>query len=277
VLVQRLAIDSGVGNLSAYTFAFIFFQLPHGLLAVSLMTTYLPDLSALANRHDLVGFRTRFMEGTRLLLLLVVPAAVGLALLARPLMDGLLGVLGQTSSTTSDAGTTADILRMFAIGLPGFSVYLFTLRGFYALKDTRTPFLVNLAENGTNIAFAYALVGGLSVTGLGLAYSIAYLVGAALALYLLSRKVGRLWSPAAGASIGRTALAATAMGAVVWCIVAAVGDVSSWSAVALSIVAAVVGLAVYFGALVLLRSEDVGGLTRRLQARRTGAGTPTAP
>ena len=48
------------------------------------------------------------------------------------------------------------LTALFAgIGLPGFSVYLFTLRGFYALKDTRTPFLVNLAENSTNIAFAY--------------------------------------------------------------------------------------------------------------------------
>ncbi|MGZ4682005.1 MAG: murein biosynthesis integral membrane protein MurJ [Acidimicrobiales bacterium] len=273
VLVQRLAIHSGVGNLSAYTFAFIFFQLPHGLLAVSLMTTYLPDLSALANRNDMVGFRTRFMEGTRVLVLLVVPAAVGLALLAHPLMDGLLGVLGQARNTATEAGTTADILRMFAIGLPGFSVYLFTLRGFYALKDTRTPFLVNLAENGTNVAFAYALVGGLSVTGLGLAYSIAYLVGAALALFLLSRKAGRLWSPQAAASIGRTLVAATAMGLVVWGLVAAVGPVSGWSAVALSTVAAVVGLGVYFGALVLLRSEDVGGLTRRLRLRWP---TPTA-
>ena len=52
VVVQRLAIDSGDGHLSAYTFAFIFFQLPHGLLAVSLMTTFMPDLSALANLDD---------------------------------------------------------------------------------------------------------------------------------------------------------------------------------------------------------------------------------
>jgi len=271
VVVQRLAIDSGDGHLSAYTFAFIFFQLPHGLLAVSLMTTYMPDLAALANRHDLPGFRSKFMEGTRLLVLLVVPAAVGLALLARPLMDGLLGVLGQTRSTSADASTTADILRMFAIGLPGFSIYLFTLRGFYALKDTRTPFLVNLAENGTNIVFAVALVGGMSVTGLGLAYSIAYLVGAALALFLLSRKAGALWSPEAGASIGRTLVAAVAMGLVVWGLVSAAGQVSDWAAVALSLAGAVIGLGVYFGVLILLRSEDVAGLTQRIGRRRSPA------
>ena len=51
------------------------------------------------------------------------------------------------------------MLQWFAVGLVGFAVYLFTLRGFYSLKDTRTPFLANLVENGVNVALAFALVG----------------------------------------------------------------------------------------------------------------------
>jgi len=272
VLVQRLLVGSGQGNLSAYSLAFVFFQLPHGLLAVSLMTTYMPDLAALANRLDFDGFRDRFMEGTRLLVLLVVPAAVGLALLAHPLMNGLLEPLTSSGgSVGADASTTGDILRMFAIGLPGFSVYLFTLRGFYALKDTRTPFLVNLLENGANILLAFALVGGLSATGLGLAYAGAYLIGAIAAVTLLARKIGGLWSPAAVASVGRTLAAALAMGLAVGSLVAAVGNVTGAAAVALCLVGVVLGLAVYFGVLVLLRSDDVDGLTRRLRRRRPAA------
>ena len=272
VLVQRLLVGSGQGNLSAYSLAFVFFQLPHGLLAVSLMTTYMPDLAALANRLDFDGFRDRFMEGTRLLVLLVVPAAVGLALLAHPLMNGLLEPLTSSGgSVGADASTTGDILRMFAIGLPGFSVYLFTLRGFYALKDTRTPFLVNLLENGANILLAFALVGGLSATGLGLAYAGAYLIGAIAAVTLLARKIGGLWSPAAVASVGRTLAAALAMGLAVGGLVAAVGNVTGAAAVALCLVGVVFGLAVYFGVLVLLRSDDVDGLTRRLRRLRPAA------
>jgi putative peptidoglycan lipid II flippase len=269
VVVQRLLVRSGVGNLSAYNLAFVFFQLPHGLLAVSLMTTYMPDLSELANRLDLDGFRDRFMEGTRLLVLLVVPAAVGLALLAGPLMTGLLEPLSRTGgSVGTDISTTGDILRMFAIGLPGFSIYLFTMRGFYALKDTRTPFLVNLLENGVNVLLAFALVGGLSATGLGLAYTVAYLVGAAAALVLLARKVGGLWSPAAAASIGRTLTAALAMGLTVGGLVALANPVSAAAAVTVCLVAVALGLGVYFGALMLLRSDDIEGLTRRLRQRR---------
>ena len=73
---------------------------------------------------------------------------------------------------------TAEVLVAFSVGLLGFSVYLLVLRGFYAFKDTRTPFFLNLAENGVNIVAALALVGVLGVQGLALAYALAYSVGA---------------------------------------------------------------------------------------------------
>ena len=49
---------------------------------------------------------------------------------------------------------TAEILQAFAVGLPGFSVYLYVLRGFYAHGDARTPFIINVFENLVNIALA---------------------------------------------------------------------------------------------------------------------------
>ena len=128
------------GDASAYTYAFVFFQLPHGLFAVSLMTTFVPELSSLASRADWVAYRARFALGLRWLLLVVVPAAVGYVVLARPLVTALLA---RGSLTQSSAALVADILAALAIGLPGFSVYLFALRGFYAVQDTRTPFFLN--------------------------------------------------------------------------------------------------------------------------------------
>jgi len=273
IIVQRLLIDSGEGNLSAWSLAFVFFQLPHGLLAVSLMTTFMPDLATFASAGDMAGFRSRFMEGTRLLVLLVVPAAVGLTLLAHPLMDGLLGPLTNGKGIGgADVATTAAILTAFALGLPGYSLYLYTLRGFYSLKDTRTPFFVNLAENSVNIVLAFALVGGLSATGLGIAYTAAYAIGAIGALYFLARKVGGIWNAAAAASVGRSLVAALAMGLVVGGLVALVGPVTNGAAIVLCVSGVVIGCAVYFGALILLRSEDIAGLTRtfhRAQPERT--------
>ena len=65
----------------------------------------------------------------------------------------------------SDATVTADTLQAFALGLVPFSVYLYTLRGFYALQDTRTPFFVNAFENGANVVLALALFPALGVQG----------------------------------------------------------------------------------------------------------------
>ena len=89
-----------------------------------------------------------------------------------------------------DAVITADVLQALAAALIGFSVYLFTLRGFYALQDTRTPFLVNLFENGANIVLALALYPAFGVQGLALAYAGAYSLAAVVALALLYRRVG---------------------------------------------------------------------------------------
>jgi len=269
VVVQRLAIHTGTGKYSAYVLAFVFFQLPHGLLAVSLMTTYMPELAARANVGDLDGYRDQYVSAIRLLALLVIPAAVGLVILAHPLIDGLLGPLGSARSSSTDLGTTADILQMFAIGLPAFSIYLFTLNGFYALKDTRTPFLVNVVENLTNVGLAFAFVGGLAITGLGLAYSGAYWVGAVIAVVLLTRRVGRLLSPALVGSVARTVTAAAAMALVLWGLTTVVGSVTGLAAIGLCLVAVLLGGAVYFGVLIALRSDDVTGLTRRL--RRSGS------
>ena len=79
--------------------------------------------------------------------MVVVPSAVGLAVLAQP----AVAVLVRGAFDSADAVITADVLQALAAALIGFSVYLFTLRGFYALQDTRTPFLVNVFENGANI------------------------------------------------------------------------------------------------------------------------------
>lgn len=79
----------------------------------------------------------------------------------------------------------ASSLRLFAIGLTGFSVYLFMLRADDARGNARTPFLVNLAENAINVLLAFLLVDRFGVNGLIIAHSAAYLAAACIT-YLLS-------------------------------------------------------------------------------------------
>jgi len=210
-LVVIFLANSRSGGVSAYLAAYTFFQLPHGLLAVSIMTPLDPELAIAATRGDLRALRTRFRGGLRIIVLVMLPAAVGYLTLARPLVDVLLR---HGHLTGGAAHLTGDILVMFALGLAPFSVYLFALRGFYALGDTRTPFVVNVIENAVNIALALVLSPLMGTRGLALAWSIAYAVAAVIALGTLGRRVGapfdRRTSRAMGRGIAAAALACAA-------------------------------------------------------------------
>ena len=150
------------GDASIYLAAFIFFQLPHGLFAVSIMTALAPELASSASRGDMVGLRRQFALGFRLMTLVVLPAAAILAVLSRPIVNALLDY---GSFTAANGAATAETLLAFSLGLLSFSAYLFTLRGFYAMQDTRTPFLLNCLENGLNIVLAIALYPAFGVQG----------------------------------------------------------------------------------------------------------------
>ena len=185
LFVLVLAKSGTTGNVSAYLYAYAFFQVPHGLLAVSIMTTMMPELSRSAAQRDFTALAYRFRVGLRYLLLLMMPAAVLFIALAQP----MLGVLVRGGFGPHDAAVTADTLQALAIGLVPFSIYLYSLRGFYVLHDTRTPFWINAIENGINIALAIVLFPSLGVQGLALAWAGAYTVAAIITLVVLGRRV----------------------------------------------------------------------------------------
>jgi len=188
LVILSLATNISDGALSAYGMAFIFFQLPHGLLAVSVMTSTTPELSSAAAHDDLDRLRSRFREGFSLVVTLVAPAALAMAIVARAFIEVFLQ---RGHFDAIDTERTAAVLITLAIGLPFFSAYLFTLRIFYARKDTRTPFFLNLAENAINIALAFTFFEfGLGVGGLGLAYSLAYLSALVGSLVVAQRRIG---------------------------------------------------------------------------------------
>lgn len=256
------------GDPTAYTYAFLFFQLPYGLFAVSLMTTIVPDLSTFVARADADGFRRHFALGLRLLLVVMVPAAVGSAVLGKPIVRALL----EHASYRRAAPLTGDLLVLFALGLVGFAVYLYALRVFYTLKDTRTPFFVNCIENGVNLvgAVVLTLVLHWHAQGLAIAYSIAYSVAAVVALVAVRRRIGWFGGRRIARSTLRIVVAAAAMGAAVYAASRAMGDVHGFQAVAPSVIGIVVGILVYGGMVTLLRVEETAELTKRLRRRVSG-------
>lgn len=263
VVVQNLA-GPGSGGLDAYVKAYIFFVLPHGLLAMSIVTTFTPEMASAAGRRDHLAFAQRATSGVRLVALLAFPAAAGMLVLHRPLI-GL--ALQHGNFDADDAVLTGRALAGFALGLVGFSVYLFVLRAFYAYEDARTPFVLNVAENAINVVLAVALVGRWDVLGLGAAFAIAYTVSAAWSLQVLGYKVRHFDAGAAVRGLWPMALAALVMTEAMWVVTHVVGGVAGVAALGRVAAAGAVGIAVYVGVLALLGAPEIAQLRRRTMAR----------
>jgi putative peptidoglycan lipid II flippase len=263
IVVRNLA-DPGSGNQDAYGKAFIFFRLPHGLLAISIATTFGPELVRCVQASDNFGFQTWVTSGIRWTVLLTVPASISFVLLAHPLINALLAH-GQFSA--SAASNTARALMGFAVGLVGFSVYLFVLRGFYAHENTRTPFFLNLIENAINIVLAVILVSRHGVLGLGLAFGIAYLISAAIVMFVLSdRHQGINWSRISSLMLP-TICAGIAMAIVVAVIETAMTPTTGWGFTAEVITAGISGYVVYFVILFITRVPEMHRLQDLLPRR----------
>lgn len=269
VAIVRNLSDPGSGQSAAYFNAFTFFVLPHGLLAMSIATTFIPELARAVGRKDRTGFNERASLGIRVIALLTLPAGAALFVLRRPLI-GLLLQHGEFD--TFDAMAASRVLGGFALGLVGFSVYLFTLRGFYAHQDTRTPFIVNAGQCLLNIIFAVAFVGRWDVLGLGAAFALSYVLAAAWALQILSYKVPGFPVRDIIASIFRMGVAAALGGEAAWLVADNIGGNTGFEALIRLLAGCVVGGAVYVGVLVVLQAPELQAV-RRIVDRRRGATT----
>ncbi len=210
--VSRVASRAD-GAMSAYNLAnTTFFLLPHGVLAVSVITAMQPDLARAFVERRVRDFRRMTETGVRTLLAVIVPSAVGLFVLARPLTSI---VLGHGNSGAADTAQVAAALRAFVIGLPAFSVYLFLMSALKALRDTRATWEVNAVENAINIVLAGLLFPLIGVRGLALSYALAYLVAAVVALGTVGRRIGGVGGGRLLAGAGDVIAAAAVMGVVV--------------------------------------------------------------
>ncbi len=260
VVVIRNLLRGGDGSVFAYSRAYLWFVLPHGLLAVSIATTFLPEMSSAINRKDKPRLIERTSLGIRLISLVTIPAGFGLFVLRRP----IIGAAFQHGNVTAeDALLTSRALGGFALGLVGFSVYLFVLRVFYAHQDARTPFMINIGENLINIVLALVLVDRFGLLGLGLSFAIAYLVASVWALQIVSYKVPGFPVRSLLAALWRMTLASLIMAEVVWLVARVVGDNDGAGAVLRVAAGTVVGAIVYVGMLLVLKAPELDQLKAR--------------
>lgn len=201
------------GGVSALQYAFAFYVMPHGLLAVSIGTVLLPGMSELAVRGEWGRFARKVEQGLSWSAAAIVPAMAVFITMSLPLVQVLMQ---RGRFTSGDTGLLASVLACYSLGLLSFTVYLFINRVFYSLQDTWTPLALNFTGNLTNSVFNLLAVGALGVPGLALGHALAYTVIAAAAVLLIVRRVRAIDLRLVLGSLARVAAAGAVVGLFGW-------------------------------------------------------------
>ena len=177
------------GGVTAYQFGYQFFQLPYALIAVSVASAIMPDLSERWSSRNRVAFERQFVTGLRVSLAVLIPVALIYMAVAQPFIQlaihhGAVGASGAHLVTTT--------LVFFLIGLPGFSAFFLLMRAFQAMQDARTMFRVYVVENLLTVIAAPILVLTVGIPGLAIAWVGPYTIASVYAVVLLRRRVGSL-------------------------------------------------------------------------------------
>ncbi len=179
------------GTQSWLGYAFRLMQLPLGLFGVAIGTVSLPVLASIAARGDREAFRATLARALRLTFLLTVPSAIGLMILAEPIIS-LIFERGRFDVFATQQ--TAAALRYYAGGLLGYSAIKVLAPAFYALDRRNLPMFVSLASialnAGLNWFLTFAL--GLGHRGLALSTGLVAVANFALLYVLMRRELGRL-------------------------------------------------------------------------------------
>ncbi|RBY97317.1 murein biosynthesis integral membrane protein MurJ [Blastococcus sp. TF02-8] len=182
--------SGGLGSL-AFANASLLFQMPYGIIGVALLTALLPRMSRAAARHDVPAVVSDLSLGTRLSALGLLPVTAVLVVLGAP-----LGVLAFARGNTSvdEAEGIGTALAVGAFGLLPMAVTLLQLRVFYAMKDARTPTLIQVGMVAVRVPLLLlvpAVVGPEQVVaGLMLVTSVTYVAGWVIGDVALRRRLG---------------------------------------------------------------------------------------
>ena len=181
------------GSVSWLYYADRLMEFPSGMLGAALGTILLPSLSRAFAREDQADYSRLLDWGIRLSVLLAVPCAVGLAVMAEPLIATLF-MYGKF--TAHDMDMTRMALLAYAVGLLGLILVKVLAPGFYARQNLKTPVKIALITLTATQLMNLALIGPLKHAGLALSIGLAACLNAGLLLRQL--RVHGIYRPQAG-------------------------------------------------------------------------------
>jgi putative peptidoglycan lipid II flippase len=269
VVVVNWVANRFQGGPTTFAYADLLFQVPYGVVGVSLLTALMPRMSRSAARGDNHGVVADLSLGARLSTVGLLPFTGALIALG-PVLTTALFSYGR--GDTDDARFVGEVLAYSAFGLLPFAIVMLQLRVFYATRDARTPTLINLFMVATKVAVIvvyYNVVGGRdTLIVLSLATSLSYVVGAVAGHLLLTRQFGPLGFAAVGDTIARTAAATAVATGIAYGLVlalqSAIGTGAAASVVTL-VAAGIVGGAALVLSMKAFRVAEVEQITASLR------------
>jgi putative peptidoglycan lipid II flippase len=246
------------GSVSYLYYADRIVQLPLGVVGVAMGTVLLPTLSRAVGAGDEGVAHERQNRALEFALLLTLPAAAALAVIAMPVISVLFERGAFTVAATS---ATAGALAAYALGLPAFVLVKVLVPGYFARQDTRTPLAVAAVCLVVNVVLNLLLMGPFAHVGIALASSLSSWLNAGLLAVGLFLRGHLRFDARLRARLPRMLLAAVAMAALLW---VAATVLTPWLQMGLAVEVAVLA------ALVALGLACFGLLAHLLGAARAG-------
>ena len=291
IVITRLAAQANVdaaasgataAGITTYQKAHLVFMLPHSVITISIVTALLPALSRLAHEGKLKEVGEDVAGAMRLVAALVVPIAALLFVLGS---DVSVLLFGYGAATTDQAAVMGDVVSIFMIGLVPFTLFYVLLRGFYAMEDTRTPFVVTVIFSVIMLAlvlwlFAFLTdlgvtsAGGPQIAGIALGYVLAYWCGFVVLWWWLAHRLGSLQSGATVWVLLRLLIAGSVAVLVAGLTRTATLDLlisdglnTQLTSLVLIMAAVIVGVPTFFFAAWLLRVREVSAAVAMVKSR----------
>lgn len=273
--VINAMISAGLGqaSLTAIKVAFMVMTMPLYVIAQSIATAALPTFSAQVARGKLDEMRASLASTLRGVLLLAVPATLGLALLREP-VTAMLFQYGAFDANSTEI--VAWALLWYTVGLPGHSLVEILSRAFYALHDTKTPVIVGTLAMTLNAVFSFIFpgmfqsAGWLALGGLALANSLATALEAATLLFLMRRRLDGIHGAEIARGAAQSGLAALGMALALWAWVniAGAGHMGVWI---IGLGGVMIGGLVYSLGVLLLKIPEADAIIQLVKRKLSGS------
>lgn len=213
IINKTLASELIDGSISALNYASRLTFLIQGVFVSAITTVIFPLLAKESNNNNISGMKKIMGHGINFILLITIPAAVGMIVLALPIVQV---AFERGAFTSRDTVMTSSALIFYSLGLVASSLQLLAARVYYSLQDTRTPMINGGLSVSMNIVLSLILVGFMDHIGLALATSISGTIAVLLLFYGLKKKIGSLGTKGYITTFIKSGTASLIMGVVVY-------------------------------------------------------------